>query len=187
MFYGLYSSWLLYYWKGIILAYSDTNSCCDFCLALLEISSKVSVCSLQSRILQGLSNNYIPLNYAIDVWNTCTSLSYKTIYRIHFREKKNLYHHKFVCFSSHLKFFTSFQRRRTAESKTTVIPSVFMFQGTNVAWVLPQHFQKKHLSTSLSKFNVDLIMVMSIFRKKKKKSETKFWGGQCPSFTLPHF
>lgn len=53
-----------------------------------------------------------------------------------------------------------------------MIPSVFMFQGTNVAWVLPQHFQKKHLSTSLSKFNVDLIMVMSIFRKKKNQKQS---------------
>lgn len=49
---------------------------------------------------------------------------------------------------------------RTAESKTTITLSVFMFQGTDVAQVfrshLPQLFQKEHLTTFLSKFSIDL-------------------------------
>lgn len=48
-----------------------------------------------------------------------------------------------------------------------------MFQGTNMAQVLPQYFQEEHLSTSLSEFNVDLNYRYK-HHQKKKKSETKF-------------
>lgn len=93
-----YSSWLSYYWKGIILAYSDTNSYGDLCLALLEISSKVSVYSLQSRILKGLSNNYIPLNVT-EMQNTCTSLNYKTYF---IKENYFILKKKKICITSNL-------------------------------------------------------------------------------------
>lgn len=133
MFYVLYSSWLPYYWKGIILAYSNTNICCDLCLALLEISSKFSVCSVQSRILQALSNNYIPVNDAIEVWNTCTSLNYKTTYKIHFQEKTQTSISSQTClllFTFEVVYiFPETQKSRVRDHHDTMIPWPYQVQN----------------------------------------------------------
>lgn len=63
-----------------------------------------------------------------------------------------------------------------------MILSLFMFQGTNVAHVLPQHFQKEHLSTSFSKFDVDLNYGYEHLQKKKGKIRKKVLRGSVFTF-----
>lgn len=196
MLYVLYSSWLPYCWKGIILTHSDTNTCCGLCLALLEISSKVSVCSLQSRILQALSNNYVPLNDAIEVWNTCTSLNYKTTYKINFQEKAQTSISPQTCmllFTFEVVYiFAETQNSRVQDHHDTMTisslkpPLCSCFKELMWLAYYPNNSRKSMCLLFFLNSMLIQIMVMSIF-KGKKKSETKFWGGQCPPFTLPHF
>lgn len=122
------------------------------------------------------------------------ALLYKTTYKICFHEKKIFYITKNLVASLHVWGLLYLYICRAGESKTTMILSVFMFQGTNVAHVLPQHFQKEHLSTSFSKFDVDLNYGYEHLQKKKKKKnqEQSFEGvsvhlSLCPTFKDIHY
>lgn len=120
-----------------------------------------------------------------------TSLNYKTICEIHFWEKNPSISPQTCLLLFIFEAFLHISRDIEQQSPRPPWYSVLVFQGTNVARVLPQHFQKKNLSTSLSKFNVDLNYGYAHLQGKKNQKQS-FEGvsahlSLCPIFKDTHY